>query len=41
MAMVGRDSGELRLPMTNLEEAESEKLRETLAAYGIQSVAKV
>jgi 4-hydroxy-tetrahydrodipicolinate synthase len=41
MAMVGRDSGELRLPMTNLEQAESEKLRETLAAYGIQSVAKV
>ncbi|MGB7347697.1 MAG: 4-hydroxy-tetrahydrodipicolinate synthase [Pirellulaceae bacterium] len=41
MAMVGRDTGELRLPMTPLEEAESAKLRETLSAYGIQTTAKV
>ncbi|QDT10399.1 4-hydroxy-tetrahydrodipicolinate synthase [Planctomycetes bacterium K23_9] len=41
MAMVGRDTGELRLPMTALETPEAEKLRETLSAYGIETAAKV
>ncbi len=41
MAMVGRDTGELRLPMTALENAEENKLRETLSAYGIETTAKV
>lgn len=36
MQMVGRDSGELRLPMTPLEDALVEQLRETLFAFGIQ-----
>lgn len=35
MAMLGRDSGELRLPMTPLNETESSTLRGTLAAYGL------
>tara|TARA_R110002049_G_scaffold47902_1_gene138378 strand:+ start:70730 stop:71638 length:909 start_codon:yes stop_codon:yes gene_type:complete len=35
MQMVGRDSGQLRLPMTQLDEASTEKLRETLFAYGV------
>ncbi len=33
MRMLGRDTGELRLPMTQLTPAEEMKLRETLAAY--------
>jgi len=37
MAMVGRDTGELRLPMTPLDEASAELLRETLFAYGVQA----
>ncbi|GAA5504825.1 4-hydroxy-tetrahydrodipicolinate synthase [Novipirellula caenicola] len=37
MMMVGRDSGELRLPMTTLDDASMEKLKETLFAYGINS----
>jgi 4-hydroxy-tetrahydrodipicolinate synthase len=36
MQMVGRDSGELRLPMTPLDDALVEQLRETLFAFGIQ-----
>ena len=36
MQMVGRDSGELRLPMTPLDDALAEKLRETLFAFGLQ-----
>lgn len=36
MQMVGRDSGELRLPMTPLDGALCEQLRETLFAFGIQ-----
>ena len=36
MAMMGRDSGELRLPMTPLEEAEANRLRETLFAFGLE-----
>ena len=35
MKMLGRDSGELRLPMTPLTEAEEAKLRASLAAYGL------
>ena len=41
MALVGRDTGELRLPMTPLEEKGLVKLRETLFAYGIASAASV
>lgn len=37
MRMVGRDSGELRLPMTPLDEAAEIKLQETLLAYGVVS----
>ncbi|EMI21776.1 dihydrodipicolinate synthase [Rhodopirellula maiorica SM1] len=37
MMMVGRDSGELRLPMTTLDDALMEKLKETLFAYGMNS----
>jgi len=37
MKMVGRDSGELRLPMTPLDDAGMEKLRETLLRFGLQS----
>ena len=35
MRMLDRDTGELRLPMTQLTPAEEAKLRETLAAYGL------
>jgi len=35
MKMLGRDTGELRLPMTPLSEGEEAKLRATLAAYGL------
>jgi 4-hydroxy-tetrahydrodipicolinate synthase len=35
MQMLGRDSGELRLPLTPLEQREREKLRKTLADYGL------
>ena len=35
MKMLGRDTGELRLPMTPLTKVEEAKLRETLAAYGL------
>ncbi len=41
MQMLGRDTGELRLPMTPLEEAAESKLRETLFHYGIVSAASV
>lgn len=37
MQLVGRDTGELRLPMTPLDEAGMEKLRETLQRFGLQS----
>ena len=37
MKMLGRDTGELRLPMTPLTEAEETKLRATLTAYGLLS----
>jgi 4-hydroxy-tetrahydrodipicolinate synthase len=35
MAMLGRDTGEMRLPMTPLTDAEQVKLRATLLAYGL------
>lgn len=35
MRMLGRDTGELRLPLTPLGPAEEGKLRKTLAAYGL------
>jgi 4-hydroxy-tetrahydrodipicolinate synthase len=35
MRMLGRDTGELRLPMTPLSSAEETKLRATLAEYGL------
>jgi 4-hydroxy-tetrahydrodipicolinate synthase len=35
MAMLGRDAGELRLPMTNLDEKQSAQLRKTLSDYGL------
>jgi 4-hydroxy-tetrahydrodipicolinate synthase len=35
MQMLGRDSGELRLPMTPLDEAGQVKLRQTLTGYGM------
>ncbi len=35
MRLLGRDSGELRLPMTPLDEAGEAKLRVTLGAYGL------
>ncbi len=41
MKMVGRDTGELRLPMTPLDQQAEESLRETLAAFGIPEAATV
>ena len=35
MQMLSRDTGELRLPMTQLDEASTEQLKETLFAYGV------
>ncbi len=35
MQMLGRDTGELRLPLTPLGEAERRRLQQTLIAYGI------
>ncbi|NOY43746.1 MAG: 4-hydroxy-tetrahydrodipicolinate synthase [Planctomycetes bacterium] len=35
MRMLGRDTGELRLPMTQLSEAEEVSLRSTLTGYGL------
>jgi len=35
MKMLGRDTGELRLPMTPLDDAGEAKLRKTLTAYGL------
>jgi 4-hydroxy-tetrahydrodipicolinate synthase len=35
MQMLGRDTGELRLPMTALDAAGQQKLRDTLLAYGL------
>ncbi|HEY0982079.1 MULTISPECIES: 4-hydroxy-tetrahydrodipicolinate synthase [unclassified Schlesneria] len=37
MKMLGRDTGELRLPLTPLSAAEEERLRKTLQAYGLLS----
>jgi len=35
MKILGRDSGEVRLPMTPLPEAKEEQLRQTLAGFGL------
>jgi 4-hydroxy-tetrahydrodipicolinate synthase len=35
MQLLGRDTGELRLPMTPLSTGELTKLRGTLTAYGL------
>ena len=35
LAMLGKDTGEVRLPMTPLDETATEKLRATLKAYGL------
>lgn len=35
MRMLGRDAGELRLPMTSLTEQQEQQLRQTLVAYGL------
>jgi 4-hydroxy-tetrahydrodipicolinate synthase len=40
MQLLGRDTGELRLPMTPLTEAERRTLQKTLASYGIPAVAQ-
>lgn len=37
MRLLGRDTGELRLPMTPLSDSETVRLRQTLAAYGLLS----
>ena len=40
MKMLGRDTGELRLPMTPLERDGEAKLRKTLATYGVKGEQK-
>jgi 4-hydroxy-tetrahydrodipicolinate synthase len=35
MKLLGRDNGELRLPMTSLDSASEARLRKTLSAYGL------
>ncbi len=35
MQMLGRDTGDLRMPLTRLSSAEQEKLRKTLVEYGL------
>jgi 4-hydroxy-tetrahydrodipicolinate synthase len=35
MKMLGRDTGEVRLPMTALSPAEESRMRETLKKYGL------
>ena len=41
MKLLGRDSGELRLPMTELDEIEAKRLYQTLASYGLLEPAVV
>lgn len=41
MAAVGRDTGELRLPMTPLGDADQQKLLQTLRAFGLETMAAV
>jgi 4-hydroxy-tetrahydrodipicolinate synthase len=35
MALLGRDTGELRMPLTPLSDAEEARLRKTLSTYGL------
>jgi 4-hydroxy-tetrahydrodipicolinate synthase len=35
MKLLGRDSGEMRLPMTPLDEAGMTRLKKTLVGYGL------
>lgn len=37
MAMLGRDTGDVRLPLVSLEKPLADKLRQVLTAYGLQS----
>ncbi len=37
MKLLGRDTGELRLPMTELEPEQFESLRKTLKSFGLLS----
>jgi 4-hydroxy-tetrahydrodipicolinate synthase len=39
MAMVGRDTGDIRLPLVPLEPLLADKLRQVLAAYGLPAKA--
>jgi len=41
MRMVGRDTGELRLPMTPLDQESEQKLQQTIFAYGLANAAAV
>ena len=41
MKLLGRDTGELRLPMTPLTESEEATLQKTLATYGLAQTAAV
>ena len=41
MRIVGRDTGELRLPMTPLDDAAERQLQQTILAYGLASAAAV
>jgi hypothetical protein len=36
MAMLGRDTGDVRLPLVSLEKPLADKLRQVLMAYGLQ-----
>ena len=38
MQMLGRDTGELRMPLVRLSSAEEAKLRATLVRYGVLTV---
>jgi 4-hydroxy-tetrahydrodipicolinate synthase len=35
MKLIGRDTGELRLPMTPLDSGSEQKLRQSLVRYGL------
>jgi 4-hydroxy-tetrahydrodipicolinate synthase len=37
LKLLGRDTGELRMPMTPLTDDQQQRLRQTLADYGLSS----